>query len=229
MIAAIIPAGGIGSRLGAPIPKQFLEVAGKPLILYCLEVFEACPMVDTVIIAVVKEYLDKTEALIQQAGLKKIFAVVPGGASRQESVLSGLKTLPEGTEIVLVHDAARPLVTVDLIIRVLKKARETGAAIAACPVRDTVKEVEDQLIKRTLDRERLFLAQTPQAARIDLLKEAFSWAQTRGLVATDEAGLLEALGIPVAIVCSSLSNLKVTTTEDLLIAEALLEKRGLFS
>ncbi|MBA2847815.1 2-C-methyl-D-erythritol 4-phosphate cytidylyltransferase [Thermosulfuriphilus ammonigenes] len=223
MNAAVIAAGGTGSRLGAEIPKQFLEIRGKALLLYSLEAFEACPEVEIIVVVAVSSYIKATQRLISEAGLKKVQAVVQGGATRQDSVWAGFKALPSEVEIVLVHDAARPLVSTGLIQTVINKVRETGAAIAACPVRDTVKEVHHGTITRTLPREALFLAQTPQGARKELLQQAFERAQEEGFQATDEASLLERLGIPVAVVPAPTTNLKITSPEDLLLLEALLQ------
>ena len=220
MNAVIIPAGGIGSRLGAEIPKQFLEIAGKPLIWHTISVFEALPEVDLIVIPVVKAWEENLKSLL--VGFAKAIKIVPGGATRQDSVANGLLALPEETEIVLVHDACRPFVTQDLVRQVIAKIKAKGAALVALPSRDTVKEIENGLVLRTLPRERIYLAQTPQGARFALLKKAFLHAQEKGLLATDEAALLEACGIPVYVVCGNFLNFKITTREDLEIARAIL-------
>ncbi len=224
MIATIIPAGGKGNRLGAPIPKQFLDLAGRPLILWTIERFVKISAIDLLVIPIVPEWKARLKELLAQERFNKPIQIVTGGKSRQDSVYQGLKILPKETRIILVHDAARPLVEEQTIIEVLKAIEKYGAAIAATPAKDTVKEDKDGFIKRTLPREHLYLAQTPQGARAELLKKAFAQAQEDGFIGTDEASLLERLSVPIKIVPSPSSNLKVTTPEDLLIAEALLTK-----
>ncbi len=222
MVAVIIPAGGVGKRLGAKVPKQFLELAGRPLILHTLAPFLSLPEIELIVIPCVEGWRKRLLALTQ--GLSKPVKVVPGGATRQASVLEGLKALPAEVEIVLVHDAARPFVTPEAIKAVLAKIRERGAALLALPSRDTVKRVREERVLETLPREEIYLAQTPQGARKELLIEAFLWAEKRGLSATDEAGLLEAYGVSVYVVPGSPLNFKITTPEDLLLAEAILKR-----
>ena len=225
MVVTIIPAGGVGKRLGSPIPKQFLKIGGRPVIIHTLLVFENTPTVNKIIIPIVPNWRAYLEKILAAFDLKKIYAIVPGGKTRQESVYAGLKVLPEKTSIILVHDAARPFVTQEIIEEVIKTIRLKGAAIAATPVKDTVKEVENGLIKETIPRERLYLAQTPQGARKDLLLHAFEKAYMDGFLGTDEASILERIGIPVWVVPSPSTNFKITTIEDLRLAEAILKRR----
>ncbi len=222
MITAILPAGGLGKRLGADIPKQFLPLAGKPLILYSLEAFVQHPQIKNIIIPVVANWRQNLEDLLADLLLQKEIILVPGGRTRQDSVYHGLKALPQGSSIVLVHDVARPLVTPQIIERVIQAVEKYGAAIAATPVRDTVKMVEGEIIKETIPREKLFLAQTPQGARVELMLRAFEAAYRDDFIGTDEASLLERIGIPVHIVPAPMTNFKITTPEDLRLAEALL-------
>ena len=224
MVAVIIPAGGIGERLGAKVPKQFLELAGRPLILHTLAPFLSHPEIDLIVIPCVEGWRDRLLALTR--GLSKPVKVVPGGATRQASVANGLKVLPVEVELVLVHDAARPFITPEAIGAVLAKVREEGAALMALPSRDTVKRVREGRVLETLPREEIYLAQTPQGALKGLLLEAFLWAEKRGLSATDEASLLEAYGVPVHVVPGSPLNFKITTPEDLILAEAILKSSG---
>jgi len=225
MITTIVPAGGIGKRLGHQIPKQFLLLEGKPLIVWTLEVFEQIPEIDLVVIAVVESWREKLLRLVREASLKKVQHVVTGGRTRQESVARALEAVPIETEIILVHDAARPLVLPETVQGVIEAIRRHGAALAACPARDTIKEVEGQKVQRTLPREKIFLAQTPQGAKAPILRQAFEKAQKEKFLGTDEASLLEWLGIPVYVVPSPATNLKITTPEDLEIAAALLKSR----
>ncbi len=222
MVTAILPAGGLGKRLGADIPKQFLPLAGKPLILYSLEVFARHPLVKNIIIPVVPTWRQNLKTLLANFSLQKEIILVSGGKTRQDSVYSGLKALPQGSSIVLVHDVARPFVTPQIIEEVIRAVEKQGAAIAAAPIRDTVKIVEEGIIKRTIPREKLFLAQTPQGAKAELMFRAFEAAYRDHFIGTDEASLLERIGIPVHIVPAPSTNFKITTPEDLRLAEALL-------
>lgn len=222
MVTAILPAGGLGKRLGADIPKQFLPLAGKPLILYSLEVFARHPLVKNIIIPVVPTWRQNLKTFLANLSLQKEIILVSGGKTRQDSVYSGLKALPQGSSIVLVHDVARPFVTSQIIEGVIRAVEKHGAAIAAAPIRDTVKMVEEGIIKRTIPREKLFLAQTPQGAKAELMSRAFEAAYRDHFIGTDEASLLERIGIPVHIVPAPNTNFKITTPEDLRLAEALL-------
>ncbi len=225
MVVVIIPAGGIGKRLGLSIPKQFIKIEGKPIIAHTLSVFEKTSVIDKIIIPVVREWQTYLQEIIISFGFKKIHAIVPGGKTRQDSVYAGLKALPQKTSIVLVHDAARPFVTQKTIEEVIKMIKLKGAAIAATPVKDTVKDVKDGLIRGTIPRERIFLAQTPQGAQKDLLLYAFEKAYMDGFIGTDEASILERAGIPVWVVPSPSTNFKITTIEDLRLAEAFFIRR----
>ncbi len=222
MTAVIIPAGGSGKRLGAPIPKQFLTLAGRPLILWTIERFVTIEEIKLIIIPVIWEWAPTLEKFLQEAHFPTPITVVPGGQTRQESVWSGLRALPTETEVVLVHDAARPLVSETVIRDVIKAVKHYGAAIAATSVRDTVKQEKGGFVEKTLPREHIYLAQTPQGAYKNLLLKAFEEAHHRGYLATDEAGLLEYVGVPVRLVSSPPSNFKVTTKEDLKLADLIL-------
>jgi 2-C-methyl-D-erythritol 4-phosphate cytidylyltransferase len=200
-----------------------------PLILHALLAFERAPSVAEVILVVPRDERDRVlSEVVERYGLKKVLKVVAGGATRQESVYHGLKETGEETEIVVVHDAVRPFVTEDLIERSIEGARHHGGAIVAVPMKDTPKQVgPDGMIQRTLDRSGLWLAQTPQTFRRALLWEAYRKAELGRLHATDDAALVERLGHPVGIVPGSWENIKITTPEDLVIAEAMLAARVL--
>ncbi len=221
MVTAILPAGGLGKRVGATIPKQFLPLAGKPLILYSLETFARHPLIENIIIPVAPTWRPKLEALLADLFLQKEIILVSGGKTRQDSVYSGLKALPPKSSIVLVHDVARPFVTPQIIEKVIQAVEKHGAAIAAARIQDTVKMVEEGIIKETIPREKLFLAQTPQGAKIDLMLRAFEAAYRDRFIGTDEASLLERIGIPVYVVPAPRTNFKITVPEDLRLAEAL--------
>ncbi len=227
MNIAIIPAAGSGSRFGGPIPKQFVEIAGAPIIVHTLRSFDACDEIGVLIVALRQEEIASFRESVSAFGLRKPVRLVGGGAERSDSILNALAAAREfQPEIVAVHDAVRPFVTPDQISAVVRRAREIGAAILALPATDTIKEVEDGLIARTIDRRRIWRAQTPQAFRYDLLLRANGEARAAGLpsaITTDDSLLVERLGEPVAVVEGSARNIKITTSEDLGLAEKLFE------
>jgi 2-C-methyl-D-erythritol 4-phosphate cytidylyltransferase len=226
-VVAVVPAGGTGKRMGAGTPKQFLMLGGVPLMLHALRVLDRTPGVTEVILVVPKEERDRAlSEVVEQYGLKKVLKVVPGGATRQESVQHGLNEVDKDVEIVVVHDAVRPFVTGDLIARSIEAARQHGGAIAAVPMKDTPKQAgPDGLIQKTLDRAGLWLAQTPQTFRRALVVEAYRKAAIEHVRATDDAALVERSGQKVAIVQGSWENIKITTPEDMILAEAILAAR----
>jgi 2-C-methyl-D-erythritol 4-phosphate cytidylyltransferase len=223
-ISAIVVAAGAGIRFGSSIPKQFFCLKGRPVLAWSLETFDNTGIINEII--VVAPLSDEGSAIeIAEKWVKRLpVKVIPGGPTRQESVKLGLEAVSPDCEWIAVHDAARPFITSAQIEAVCFMAREIGgASILAIPVRDTVKVVDEYgLIIRTQDRERLYLAQTPQVCKSEDLLFAYQLAEDKGIKATDEAGLLEALGVAVGIVEGSPINLKITTKEDIKIAEALI-------
>lgn len=226
-VVALVPAAGLGLRMGGSTRKQFRLLGGVPLVVHSLRVLQASSVVDAVILAVPQVDLAYCQSEIVEAlGFTKVIKVVAGGHERQDSVRNALAVVDERVEIVIVHDAVRPFLTEAMLTEVVKAAREKGAAIIALPMRDTVKEVgSDHLIERTVDRRPLWLAQTPQAFRRDWLQEAHRNAQVQGVAATDDAYLLEWMGRPVKVVEGSGENIKITRPEDLVIGEAILSSR----
>lgn len=226
-IAAVIPAGGRGARMGGHIPKQFLSLGGVPILVHSLRVLEAVPAITHIILAVPeteREYC--LHEIVTRYQLSKVTKIVAGGERRQDSVRHGLMAVQEGVEVILVHDAVRPLITSDVVERVIARAKETGAAIAAIPMRDTVKRVgQEGMIDATVDRTPLWLAQTPQAFRTGLLRDAHRKAHLERFDATDDAQLLEWMGFPVAVVEGSEENIKITRPQDLAVGEAILAAR----
>jgi len=229
-IAAILPAAGLGTRMGAETPKQFLELDGVPLVLLSLRRIASSPLVTDIFIATRAEEVPRLEARVREERLAQPVRVVRGGDSRQESVAQALREVSNDTEIVLVHDAVRPFVTREQIERVIAEARRCHAAILGIPAMDTVKEVkraslpEDvALITATIPRERVVLAQTPQAFTTKLLKEAFARAEADGISASDEAALVERLGHDVHVVLGSERNIKITRPADMELARFYLE------
>jgi 2-C-methyl-D-erythritol 4-phosphate cytidylyltransferase len=229
-IAAILPAAGLGTRMGAEKPKQFLELDGVPIWILSLRRIASCPLVTDIFIATRGDGIQKLEERIREEKFQQPVRVVKGGDSRQESVSQALRQVPADTELILVHDAVRPFVTVEQITRVISEARRTRAAILAIPAMDTVKEVkraslpEDvALITVTIPRERIVLAQTPQVFEAALLKDAFARAEADGVSASDEAGLVERLGIDVYVVQGSERNIKITKPTDMDLARFYLQ------
>jgi len=225
MVVAVVPAAGAGTRLGGARPKQFLPLAGRPLLTRTLMVLEQTPQVHAVVVVCPPGGEDETRrTCVEPYGLAKVAAVVPGGAQRQDSVAAGVAAATKlGAKWLVVHDAARPLAKPELFARVLAAAAHTGAAIAAVPAADTIKQAgADDLAEATLDRSRLWLVQTPQVFERGLLERALAQAAKDGYYATDEAGLVERLGEKVKLVMGSRDNIKVTTPEDLALAQGML-------
>ena len=211
--------------MGAETPKQFLELDGTPIVILSLRRIAACPLVTDIIVATRADEVTRLEERIAREKFAQAVRVVKGGDSRQDSVAAALREVPNDTEIVLVHDAVRPFVTVEQIARVIEEARRCEAAILGIPAMDTVKEVkraslpEDvALITGTVPRERVVLAQTPQAFSAKLLKEAFARAAADGVNASDEAGLVERMGHDVHVVLGSERNMKITKPADMELA-----------
>lgn len=230
-IAAIIPAAGLGTRMGADMPKQFLELDGVPLIIFTLKRLAASPAITDFLVATRAEDVVSLQDKVARAGLGRPARVVHGGDTRQQSVANALAQVDPSTEIVLVHDAVRPFVTREQVERVIGEARARGAAILGIPAIDTVKEVkraslpEDvALISATIPRERIVLAQTPQAFSYVLLRDAFRKAQEDDVSASDEAAVVERFGHEVFVVLGSERNLKITRPSDMDLARFYLEQ-----
>ncbi len=205
-------------------PKQYLLLAGAPVLVHTVRAFVVSPCIDQIVVVVSSEHLEATRELLREYDLGQVPVIlVAGGVRRQDSVRAGLGCLDAAIDIVLVHDGARPLVTTDLIERCCLAARDHGAAIAALPVKDTLKRAaENQTILATVDRDTLWQAQTPQAMQAGLLRRAYELAGEDEV--TDEASLLERAGIPVHLIEGSETNLKITRPDDLLVAERLLKR-----
>lgn len=227
MVGAVVVGAGEGRRMSGRGRKQFVKIAGKPLFAYTLEVFEGFPAVDHIVMVVPRDSVDWVkEEIVEACGFKKVLGVVYGGETRQQSVLNGLKALKDRTKWVVVHDAVRPLVSETLVRRVLDAAQKTGAAISGVPARDTVKKVESGQIVGTLDRRLLWLAQTPQSFRYDIIMDAHKKALAEKLDATDDASLVERCGTKVVVAVGSYSNLKITSPEDLPLFEYFLRQEN---
>jgi len=227
VVVAIVPAAGQGLRMGGAIPKQFLALGKEPLVVHSLRVLQASPVINEIVLAVPQADLDYCLTdLAVRFGFSKITKVVAGGKERQDSVRHALEHVSEETEIVVVHDAVRPFLTEGMVAEVVEAARRAGGAIMALPMRDTVKQVgAERRIERTVDRQSLWLAQTPQAFRRDQLLAAHRKAYAEKVQATDDAFVFEWAGHPVVVVEGSGENIKMTSPEDMIIGEAILVSR----
>ncbi len=224
MNVAIIAAAGQGTRMAGKRPKQFLELAGKPIIFHALDAFEQCDAIQEMIVVLAVDEVAGFLSLAEKHNLQKIRAVVPGGATRAESVLHGLLIVEETTaEIVAVHDGVRPFVTPDEIARTLEAAKLEGAAILVSAPVDTMKEVREGAVVKTLKRAELRNALTPQCFRYKLLRRAYDEADVFDSELTDESSLVERLGVKIVTVEGSSRNIKITRPEDIPIAEAILK------
>jgi 2-C-methyl-D-erythritol 4-phosphate cytidylyltransferase len=221
-VLAIIPAAGAGIRMGGETPKQFLSIEGVPIVVHTLRKFNEADSIDEIYLGVRPEDMERAQAEIQREQYSKPVRVFPGGATRQQTVSLGVREAPSSTEIVVVHDAVRPFVTTELIHLSVEAARKSGAAILGIPSVDTVKQVERQAILGTIPRERIVLAQTPQAFRFEILKEACERAEADGYEGSDEASLVERLGGAVIVLMGSDRNIKITKPSDLPLARLFL-------
>ncbi len=222
VVSVIFPAAGQSRRMRSGENKVFLEMAGRPILLHALLSFSQVPEVGQLIVAVGKPEIPAAERMLRGVSGLKPCVVTAGGTERQYSVGGAMKLVPEEAEVVLVHDAARPLVSRETILTVIEAARETGAAVAAVPEKNTVKVVSREgLVVKTPPRETLWAVQTPQGFRRDVLLRAYEKAEEDGFLGMDEAGLVERLGLPVKVVQSEYRNIKITRPEDLVIAEGL--------
>jgi 2-C-methyl-D-erythritol 4-phosphate cytidylyltransferase len=225
MNIAIIAAAGAGTRMASDRPKQFLLLAGTPVIFHTLKPFEQCDDIHEVIVVLPAEESAGFLSMAGKFGLRKIARVVPGGATRADSVKRGLMAIRSATaKIVAVHDGVRPFVTVEEISNTVAAAQSDGAAILVAPVTDTIKQVKNQAVAGTLDRGALRRALTPQCFQYELLRQAYQQADVNDPSLTDESALVERLGKRVSVVEGSGRNIKITSVEDLLIAEAFLKQ-----
>ena len=223
MNTAIIVAAGSGQRFAGTQPKQFVNLLGKPLIIHTLERFMSCPAIDEIVLALSDEGREHFEQIRGEFEISKLRSIITGGKTRAESVRNGLDAIDKSVaDVVAVHDGARALVSVDDITRTVEKAAETGAACLVAEVTDTIKEIENDFISRTVDRSRLRRALTPQAFHYDILRRAFEGVDLSESI-TDECYLVEKLGVKIALVEGSSRNIKITRAEDLTLAEAFLK------
>lgn len=225
-IYALIPAAGMGKRMGAGHNKQYLQLEGRPILAHTLKVFQEAPCIDGI-------YLVSPEAeipfcqkdVVERYGFSKVRAVVPGGAERQHSVYNGLRAIKDAgpDDLVLIHDGVRPFVTGAILEAAAQAADRFGGCVVAVPVKDTVKVARDGIVTATPPREELWLAQTPQAFRYGMIRAAHDAAAAQGFLGTDDASLFERQGWPLHLVAGDYRNIKITTPEDMILAQAFLD------
>jgi 2-C-methyl-D-erythritol 4-phosphate cytidylyltransferase len=225
MVYAIIVAAGQGTRMSNTVRKQYIALDGVPILSCTLSVFDRCDLIDRIIMAVPKDDIDYCRnEIMPAAGIKKEVILVIGGARRQDSVYNSLITIEADDDIVLIHDGVRPFVNLEHIVACIKGAQKHGACILGIPAFDTIKQVNAKNeIVDTRMRDNLWLAQTPQAFQLELIKRAHEIAKQEGFTGTDDASLVERLGGIVKIIPGSRSNIKITNQEDLKLAQALLQ------
>jgi 2-C-methyl-D-erythritol 4-phosphate cytidylyltransferase len=226
--AALIPAAGRGQRMGLDIEKQFLQLRGKLLLAHTLAQFEITPDIDRIVV-IVPEGREAFcyQEIVEPEGLRKVTHIVAGADTRQLSVMAGFRCLDGDVDIVVIHDGARPFVTPSMIRAAIDAARQNGSAVAAIPESDTLKRVSGEgTVIETVDRRNLWRAQTPQAFRRPILQRALAYAAQYNIDATDEASLVESLSWPVRIFLGSVWNFKITSPDDLMLAELLLDQHA---
>lgn len=227
-IQVIIPAAGTGSRLKADGPKPLILIKGKPLLVYALQALEECPLISSVIVVVPKEDIQRFKCVIGDFGIKKVVHCVAGGKRRCDSVANGIKELDKDTKFVVIHDGARPFLTADLLKRCLLAVKAHKAVVAAVPIKPTVKRVSKSLVvQETLRRDELWEVQTPQVFAKDIIVKAYKRLGKQA--PTDDAELVEQIGGKIKIVQGDYQNIKVTTKEDLVLAEFILSKGWLWN
>lgn len=225
-VSAVIVAAGQGKRLQTSVPKQFYLIDGKPILFYTLSKFEACSRIDEIILVVAEDWLfHVSKEVVDKFEFHKIRKIVSGGQERQDSVFAGLKALDYKPDMVVIHDAVRPLVSIAKIKETIEACQAHGAAILAIPPADTVKVEKKGFVDRTLDRSKLWLVQTPQTFNYDLIMRAHKEAQKQKYYATDDSALVERLGHKVKIVPGEEINIKITRPMDLKLAEILLREK----
>ncbi len=226
-VEAIIAAGGIGRRFGKDQPKQFYLLKGKPILSWTILRFEECILVDRIILTVPRGMRKYTrQHVLSPFGYKKVKTVVEGGKERRDSVLQGLRALETDTDTVLVHDGVRPIISEELIRKVIQATQRWEAVVPGLPVRETIKQVgQNNLVRGTLDKKTIYLAQTPQGFKKDLICRAYAQVKKRGWQSNDDASLVEKLGVKVKMIPGEETNIKITSPQDLVMSELFLGDR----
>ena len=222
-VAAIIVAAGSGSRMGADIPKQFIDVNGRPILAYTLDKFQNCQKIDEIIIVTRSDSIVLCKSIVDTYGFSKVSVITEGGSTRQQSVMLGIAQMSSDDGYVLIHDGARPLISIDTIEKCIDSVFENNASAVGVPMKDTIKYSDDgKFITKTVDRSRLWLIQTPQAFEKQLIKQCHEKAASEAFDATDDCMLAEHFGIKVAIVEGEYENIKITSPSDIYVMEGLL-------
>ncbi len=224
-VTAVIPAAGLGKRFGDGTNKQFLMLRGKPLLIWALEAFQSLPEIYEIIPVFKDGDMDSGVRMLEEYGISKVKRIAPGGKERQDSVFHGLKIVNEKKGVVLVHDAARPLIEPSIVSHSISQLKDCDGIVVGVPVKDTIKEVEGGEVKHTLRRDMLWSVQTPQVFRYETIYKAYESAAKESFYATDDSALVEKYGGRIRMVMGSYTNIKITTPEDLKIAELFLEMR----
>lgn len=223
-VSAIIVAAGQGRRIGGTLPKQFQLIRNKPVLYYTLEKFEKSELIDEVVLVVADDWLHyASRDIVDGFGFEKIRRIVSGGKERQDSVRHGLQAVDDSTDYVVIHDAARPFVSVAKINQAIETCAEFGAVVLALPPGDTIKVATNGMVEKTLDRNALWAVQTPQVFKLDIIQKAHTRAREQNIYATDDAALVEEFGYAVKIVEGEATNVKITTPFDLQVAELFLQ------
>lgn len=225
MNVALIAAAGIGKRMGSQ-GKQYLFLRGEPVLAHTLGVFQSCSAIDQIIVLANSEDLVRCRELVNNYGFEKVSQCIEGGKERQDSVYNGLKALPDEAKIAIIHDGARPLIISSIIERSISEIANWDGVVVGVPVKDTLKRVKEKQIVNTVNRQEIWHVQTPQVFVVDLLKDAYQKAMKEGFYGTDDCVLMERLGYKIGVIMGSYENIKITTPEDLAIAEAILENRN---
>jgi 2-C-methyl-D-erythritol 4-phosphate cytidylyltransferase len=226
-VTALIPAAGMGRRMGKAVAKQFLPLGDKPMLAHTLLAFQRAAEIDEIIPILSKEDMESClRDIIEQYHITKVKTLVVGGKERQDSVMNGLKKLDKDASVVLVHDGVRPFVTAEMIRESVELAKKGECVVVGVPLKDTIKEVDDKgLVRHTLERSRLWAIQTPQAFPVKALKRAYEEAFKKRVYGTDDATIVERMGGSVRVLMGSYENIKITTPEDLMLAEEILKRR----
>jgi len=227
-VTALIPAAGMGRRMGKAVAKQFLPLGDKPMLAHTLLVFQRSTEIDEIIPILSQEDMESClRDIIERYHITKVRTLVVGGKERQDSVANGLQKLEKDASIVLVHDGVRPFVTESMIAETVERARKGECVTIGVPIKDTIKETDEHgVVRRTLERNRLWAIQTPQAFPLKILKRAYEESLTNKLYGTDDASLVERAGGKVHVIMGSYDNIKITTPEDLILAEEILKRRS---
>jgi len=228
-VSVIIAAAGMSNRMGSKINKQFIVIDNKPILAHTIEKFESCKYVDEIIVVSKEQEVEYCrKEIVRKYGYRKVTNIIKGGKERQDSIYNGIMALNERTDIVLTHDGARPFVRMESIISGIEGALEHGACVIGVPLKDTIKVIEDNnQVHHTPNRALLWAAQTPQCFQIDLLKEGYEYAISEGILGTDDSSLVEKKGYPVKMIMGTYDNIKITTPEDLVVAESIVKDKTL--